>query len=127
MLHPYRYVFDGATKPLTATHSTMTPAAATLSSSDKKHLRRIGHDLSPVVTIASKGLTESVLAELTRALDDHELIKIKLSAGDRHAKQAVIDDLCRQCSAEVVQSIGHVALLFKKAHRPNPKLSNLLR
>lgn len=105
----------------------MTPAAATLSSSDKKHLRRIGHDLSPVVTIASKGLTEGVLAELTRALDDHELIKIKLSVGDRHAKQAIIDDLCKQCSTEVVQSIGHMALLFKKADRPNPKLSNLLR
>ena len=105
----------------------MTPAATTLSSSDKKHLRGIGHNLTPVVTIASKGLSDSVLAEVNRALADHELIKIKLSVGDRQAKLAAINDLCKQCNAEVVQSIGHIVLLFKKADQPNPKLSNLLR
>lgn len=108
-------------------HLTMTRISATLSNSDKKHLRRIGHHLSPVVTVSSKGLTDTVLAEITRALNDHELIKIKLSLGDRQARQAAIDELCKQCHGEVIQSIGHIVLLFKKADRPDPKLSNLLR
>ncbi len=105
----------------------MNPATTTLSNSDKKHLRGIGHNLTPVVTIASKGLSDNVLAEVNRALTDHELIKIKLSVGDRQTKHRTIKDLCKQCDAEVVQNIGHIVLLFKKADRPNPKLSNLLR
>ncbi len=99
----------------------------TLSSSDKKHLRSLGHNLNPVVTIADKGLSAGVIAELSRALDDHELIKTRFSIDDRKLKQATIDDACKKLGAELVQAIGHTALLYKKAAKPNPKLSNLLR
>jgi RNA-binding protein len=99
----------------------------TLSNDDKKHLRRLGHDLNPVVTIASKGLSDSVLAEIDRALNDHELIKVKLAVGNSDIKKQVTDAICKQLSAQVVQSIGHVVLLLRKADKPNPKLSNLLR
>ncbi len=99
----------------------------TSSNEDKKHLRRLGHNLKPVVTIAAKGLTDNVSAELERALSDHELIKIKLAVGDRDAKQAVSDEICQKFKAELVQSIGHILLIYRAAKSPNPKLSNLLR
>ena len=99
----------------------------TTSSADKKYLRSLGHQLKPVVTIAGNGLTETVLAELDRALGDHELIKVKLAVGDRLAKKAISDQLCQKYNAELVQSIGHILLLYRKAKSPNPKLSNLLR
>ena len=44
-----------------------------------------------MVTIAGKGLSENVAAEIERALADHELIKVKLSVGDRDAKKAIIE------------------------------------
>ena len=99
----------------------------TSSAADKKYLRRLGHNLKPIVTIASKGLTENVGAEIDRALNDHELIKIKLSVGDRAAKKLLSDEICTSYSAQLVQSIGHILLIFKKSKKPNPKLSNLLR
>ena len=99
----------------------------TTSSADKKYLRSLGHQLKPVVTVAGNGLTESVLAELDRALADHELIKVKLAVGDRDAKKATISEICLQSKAELIQSIGHMILLYRKADKPNPKLSNLLR
>lgn len=99
----------------------------TLSNNDKKHLRRLGHNLNPVVTVAGNGLSDNVLSEIDRALNDHELIKVKLAVGDNEAKQHVIDAICEKLRAEVVQSIGHVVLLLRKADKPNPRLSNLLR
>ena len=99
----------------------------TTSNEDKKYLRRLGHNLKPVVTIAAKGLTEPVCAEIERALADHELIKIKLAVGERADKKAVTDTICTTSGAAVVQAIGHIVLLFRKAKKPNPKLSNLLR
>ena len=99
----------------------------TLSNDDKKHLRGIGHKLKPVVTIADKGLTDNVLAELGRALNDHELIKVKVSLSDRDAKKTIIAQACQQLKADLVQTIGHVVLLYRRADKPNPKLSNLLR
>ena len=105
----------------------MTNFPTTLSSDEKKHLRRLGHDLKPIVTIAAKGLSENVIAELERALEDHELIKVKLAVGDKDAKKQVIEQICQQLNATEVQSIGHIVLLLRRAKQPNPKLSNLLR
>ncbi|WP_461482746.1 ribosome assembly RNA-binding protein YhbY [Porticoccus sp.] len=99
----------------------------TLSNEDKKHLRRLGHNLNPVVTVAGNGLSESVLAEIDRALHDHELIKVKLAVGNKEAKQQVITEIVEKMSAEVVQTIGHIVLLLRRAEKPNPLLSNLLR
>jgi RNA-binding protein len=99
----------------------------TTSSADKKYLRQLGHQLNPVVTVAGKGLNENVLLEIERALKDHELIKIKLAVGDRVAKKTVAEEICQRCKAQLVQSIGHIVLVYRKADKPNPKLSNLLR
>ena len=57
-----------------------------LDTDTKKHYRTLGHSLKPVVTVASKGLTEGVLAELQRALDDHELRPAALGRGRRSHK-----------------------------------------
>ncbi len=46
-----------------------------MSKRDTKQLRAIGHKLKPVVTVAGKGLSETVRLEIERALTDHELIK----------------------------------------------------
>lgn len=99
----------------------------TLSNADKKHYRAIGHQLKPVITIAEKGLSESVQAELERALNDHELIKIKLVTGEKAQKSALVDEICALTKGVAVQSIGHVLLLLRAAKKPDPKLSNLLR
>lgn len=98
-----------------------------LSPANKKHLRTIGHSLNPIVTVASKGLTDGVIAEIDRALSDHELIKVKLSVGDRDLKKQAIIDICERVNGEAVQVIGHILLLYRKADKPNPKLSNLLK
>ncbi|MDF2181198.1 YhbY family RNA-binding protein [Neptuniibacter sp. CAU 1671] len=98
-----------------------------LNPEQKKHYRTIGHNLNPVITVASKGLTEAVQLETDRALEDHELIKVKFAVGDREIKKAMIRELCSIVEAELVQEIGNIALIYRKALKPNPKLSNLLR
>ena len=98
-----------------------------LAQDQKKRFRQIGHHLKPVVMIADKGLTENVLSELERALEDHELIKVKLAVLDREDKHALIEAICEESGAEVVQAIGKVALIYRAAKKPSPKLSNILR
>jgi RNA-binding protein len=96
-----------------------------LDTDTKKHYRTLGHSLKPVVTVASKGLTEGVLAELQRALDDHELIKVKLAMEDRDERKQVVDDLCTQTNAELVQTIGKMVLIFRAARKPKLSTSNI--
>ena len=96
-----------------------------LSNEQKKHYRNIGHNLKPVVTVAGKGLSETVINEMKRALDDHELIKVKFVIEDRDARAKAIADACKKTSAIEIQKIGKVALLFRAAKKRNAKLSNI--
>ena len=95
--------------------------------SDLKTLRRIAHHLDTVVTVSDGGLSEGVLGETNRALDDHELIKVRVVDNDRAARSATIEALASATEAHVVQKIGKVAVLFRANPKANPKLSNLHR
>ena len=94
---------------------------------DHKQLRAIGHKLKPVVTVAGNGVSDTVLQEVRRALDDHELIKVKIAVGDRDARSAAAEAICATTGATLVQSVGNIVLLLKRAKQPDPRLSNLIR
>jgi len=99
----------------------------TLSQSQKKQFRSIGHKLNPIVTIGDGGLSANVKKELNRALEDHELIKVKIPASERSEKKKLIDSLNQSSQSELVQQVGNIALLYRAAKKPNAKLSNLLK
>lgn len=98
-----------------------------MTKAEQKRFKAIGHSLKPVVTIAGNGLSDAVVLELTRAVTDHELIKVRINADDREDKQATTEKVISAVDAELVQSIGSIVLIYKAAKKPNPKLSNILR
>ncbi len=98
-----------------------------LTATQKKRFRSLGHNLNPVVTVAENGLSEGVIQEASRALDDHELIKVKFQVNDRDIRKEWMVELCQKMEAEMVQTIGKIALIYRPAEEPNPRLSNLMR
>ena len=86
----------------------------TLSEPQKKYLRGLGHQLKPVIMIGDAGLTDAVLAEFDATIAHHELIKVRVRAGDRQARDGIIDDLCRRGAASLVTRIGNVALVYRR-------------
>lgn len=93
-----------------------------LSNTQRRYLRGLGHHLKPVVMLGGKGLTDAVVKEVERALLDHELIKLRITAEDRASKRVIIDELQTRCGAEMVQSIGHVVCLYRR-HPKQPQLA----
>ena len=89
-------------------------------------MRAIGHKLHPLVIVGDKGLTPSVLAELDRALGDHELVKIRLKQ-PKAERAAELTQITRASGAQVIQTTGGMALLLRRAAKPKPNLSNLIR
>ena len=83
----------------------------------KRYLRRLGHELKPVVLMGGAGLTEAVMAEIERALYDHELIKVKVVADDRDERSEYVARISEATDAALVQRIGNIALLY----RPHPE------
>ena len=78
-----------------------------------RFLRAQAHSLKPVVLIGNAGLTDNVINEINIALEDHELIKVRVNADDRDDKKAMIEKISRQTESEHVQSIGHIGIFYR--------------
>lgn len=93
-----------------------------LNDAQRKHLRRLGHDRNPIVLVGQGGIGPNLVAELDRALRDHELVKVRARVGDRDLRDEILEELARATRAELVHRIGHVALYY----RANPDKPGIL-
>ena len=84
-----------------------------LTAAQNRFLRGQAHDLKAMLQVGGKGVTDAVVAEVAAALEHHELIKVKIAATDREARDAIIASLAERSGAALVQRIGHVAILYR--------------
>ena len=89
----------------------------TLSPKQRQQLKAKAHKLNPVVMLGNQGLTAAVNKEIDRALNDHELIKIKIVGDDREARKAVVVAICEAQKAELVQQIGKIVVIYRSEPR----------
>ena len=87
---------------------------SSLTEKQKQHLRGLGHKLKPVVMIGNAGYTPAIRNELDLSLTRHELLKVRVSVGDREARDELINQLCAETTAQLVQRIGNIALLYRR-------------
>jgi RNA-binding protein len=86
----------------------------TLTTKYKQQLKAKAHPLKPVVLIGHHGVTEGVKKEINQALLDHELIKVRMRTEDRDERRAAFADICESLSAELVQLVGGIAVIYRK-------------
>ena len=96
--------------------------APTLTDRQRRYLRGLAHPLKPVVRLGNAGLTEPVTLETDRALNDHELIKVRAPGGGREARDTLFAELSQRTASALVHRIGNVAVLY----RPRAKLPGII-
>ncbi len=84
-----------------------------LTGKQRRALRAKGHHLEPVVIVGQSGVTEGILSALSQALQDHELIKVKVNEGPETRHEAA-QRMAEGTGSELVQLLGRTVLLFKK-------------
>ena len=90
----------------------------TLSSRQRAELRAQAHHLQVMIHVGHQGATESLKQALDEAFSTRELVKVQFSKNaDVKAKDAA-NDLAASVDAEIVQTIGRTATLY----RYNPEL-----
>jgi RNA-binding protein len=91
-----------------------------LTGTQRKYLRGLAHALKPVAQLGKGGLTEGFLEGLDQALDDHELVKLKfLDLKDQ--KREVCAEIESRLQAGCAGTIGHVAVFFRPARKPEKR------
>jgi len=95
-----------------------------LTGSERKYLRGLAHSFKPVVLVGKGGLTERVLDSLDRALDDHELIKVKFNEF-KEEKKTLSRQIEEKAKAETVGLIGNVAIFYREQKDERKRKINL--
>jgi len=92
-----------------------------LSSQQVRKLRGFAHALKVIVIVGNNGLTENVVNEIDNALEQHELMKVRVNAGDRDDRDEMIQSMLEKTGAVLIQRIGNVAVLY----RNNPEMPKI--
>ena len=90
-----------------------------VSPTQRRYLRSLAHALKPVILVGVKGVTPALLAELGIALEHHELVKVKIAAGDRDERDTWLEAIVDGADAALIQRVGNIATLFR-ARKKNP-------
>jgi RNA-binding protein len=95
-----------------------------LTGAQRKYLRGMAHYLKPLVQVGKNGLTDPVIESIDKALDDHELVKVRL--GDPQGqgqKKELADQIAERTRSHWVGLIGHVLTLYRR--QPDPEKRTL--
>ncbi len=84
-----------------------------LTNAQTRFLRGQAHGLKAILQVGGKGISQTLVDEVIAALEHHELIKVKIAAEDRDAREALARDLATRADAALVQRIGHVVILYR--------------
>ncbi len=87
-----------------------------LTNRERSALKARAHALEPVVQVGQAGLTDTVVAEIDRALAAHDLIKVRIGLADRAERADVCEAICVRTGAVEVLRVGKVLGLW----RPRP-------
>lgn len=91
-----------------------------LTGKQRRFLRARGHHLPAILQIGKEGLSPGFVQALDQALEDHELVKIRVGQNaildDRDARRQAAAELAQATGSEVAQLLGNTMLLY----RPHP-------
>lgn len=78
-----------------------------------RYLRGLGNRLRAVVTVGKSGLSDATVASVEAALEDHELVKVKLLESVDEDRKVLGPALAERTGAELVQILGRTILLYR--------------
>ena len=84
-----------------------------LTSKQRKILRSKAHHLKPYIIIGKNGLTKSSINSISRLLNQHELIKVKIA--DNENRENIKDKILLKTSSSIVGSIGKIVIIYKES------------
>lgn len=85
-----------------------------INAKQRKFLEKNAQGLNALVQIGGAGVTENQISQISRLLDEHELIKIKFNEF-KDEKRDLSAEISEKTDATFVRLIGNVLILYRPA------------
>ncbi len=91
-----------------------------INAKQRKFLEKNAQPLNALVQIGGAGVTENQIAQISRLLEKHELIKVKFNEF-KEEKRELSAQISNQTNATAVRLIGNVLILYRPAKESNDR------
>lgn len=88
-----------------------------ISTKDRAKLKGLSQKLEPVFQIGKNGVTDSVVEQISIALDSHELVKLNVLKNSDYSAKDIINDLAERLDADPVLAIGNKIVLYRFSNK----------
>ena len=93
-----------------------------MTSKERAALRAQANPLEPIFQIGKDGVSDNMISQIDDALDARELLKIRVHLETApQSPREFADELAKPLEAEVIQVIGGVIVLYRKADKEKIK------
>lgn len=93
----------------------------------RAYLRKLGHELQPVMQIGKEGISDTVVGAINEVLEKRELVKITVLESAMLDTRKTCDEMAARLHAEPVQAIGGKFILYRKADKEKNRRIELPR
>ena len=95
------------------------PTTLELTGAQRKHLRGLANPRKALVQVGDAGVSDAVIQALNTALDDHELVKVRLFRPKNKKEEA--KGLAERAHAQLCGLVGHTVILYRR-NQEKPKI-----
>ena len=88
--------------------------AAKLTTAERRTLAARGNRLRARLVVGRRGLSESIVAQVRRALEKTDLVKVRVDADAREEVDVLAEQLAREVPCHLIQRVGKVVLLYQR-------------
>ena len=95
-----------------------------LSSKERAFLKKLAHNLDPIVRIGKDGIDENVLKSISEVVKKRELIKVKiLQNSSVEFDREMATEIAQKTKSVFVDKIGSVLIFFKPKTTKDAKIT----
>lgn len=92
-----------------------------MTTKQRSKLRSLAQTIEPIGQIGKGGISDNMIAGLSSALEARELIKVTVLKNAEDEAKYLADDLAAELHAEVVCTIGHKIVLYRRSLKDGVK------
>ena len=92
-----------------------------MTSKERAYWRGQANSLQPLFQVGKGGISDNMIESFSQALESRELIKITVLNNSEEEASWVANDLAEALNAEVVCTIGHKVVLYRKSNKKGIK------
>jgi RNA-binding protein len=84
-----------------------------LKGKERSYLKKLANPLKPILQIGKDGVSEQVLEQIDKMLNDHEIIKINVLNNSGLEAKDVAFEVCDTLKSEYVSALGNKFVIYR--------------